>query len=203
MLVFFNDICRGFPCSSAGKESTFNEGDLGSIPGLGRSPGGGKGYPLQDSGLENSMDSIVHGVTKSQIWLSNFHFHIIQQTDLINYSKIYNVDLKGTPALLLYTHHSMLLPIKVKGWQQDGKLLLSWWCQQSRQGEWTRAQRQGSGSLQALGNRYLRWFWLSLDGFRLEISDSRSIKFRVTYHSGHFIWYSSFHSPCLPSHEVF
>ena len=44
---------------------------------------------------------------------------------LINYSKIYNVDLKGTPALLLYTHHSLLLPIKVKGWQQDGKLLLS------------------------------------------------------------------------------
>ena len=41
-------------------------GDLGSIPGLGRSPGEGKGYPLQYSGLENSMDSIVHGVTKSQ-----------------------------------------------------------------------------------------------------------------------------------------
>ena len=52
--------------SSAGKESTCNEGDLGSIPGLGRSPGKGKGYPLQYSGLENSMDCIVHGVTKSQ-----------------------------------------------------------------------------------------------------------------------------------------
>jgi len=45
----------------------------GSIPGLGRSPGEGKGYPLPCSGLENSMDCIVHGVTKSQAWLSNFH----------------------------------------------------------------------------------------------------------------------------------
>ena len=48
------------------KEFTYNAGDLGSIPGLGRSPGEGKGYPLQYSGLENSMDSIVHGVAKSQ-----------------------------------------------------------------------------------------------------------------------------------------
>ena len=54
------------PCSSAGKESACNAGDLGSIPGLGRSPGEGKGYPLQYSGLENSMDCIVHGVAKSQ-----------------------------------------------------------------------------------------------------------------------------------------
>ena len=45
------------------------------IPGLGRSPGEGKGYPLQYSGLENSMDCIVHGVAKSQTWLSDFHFH--------------------------------------------------------------------------------------------------------------------------------
>ena len=44
-----------FSCGSAGKESACNAGDLGSIPGLGRSPGEGKGYPLQYSGLENSM----------------------------------------------------------------------------------------------------------------------------------------------------
>ena len=50
----------GFPCGSAGKESTRNAGDLGLIPGLGRSPGEGKGYPLRHSGLENSMDCIVH-----------------------------------------------------------------------------------------------------------------------------------------------
>ena len=50
----------GFPCGSAGKESTCNVGDLGWIPGLGRSPGEGKGYQIQYSGLENSMDCIVH-----------------------------------------------------------------------------------------------------------------------------------------------
>ena len=60
--------------SSAGKESSCNAGDLGSIPGLRRSPGGGKGYPLQYSGLENSMDCIVHEVTKSWTRLSDFHF---------------------------------------------------------------------------------------------------------------------------------
>ena len=58
-------IFLGFPGDSAGKESACNAGDLGSIPELGRSPGEGKGYPLQYSGLENSMDYIVHGVTKS------------------------------------------------------------------------------------------------------------------------------------------
>ena len=57
----------GFPCDSAGKEFACNAGNLGSIPGLGRSPGKGKGYPLQYSGLKNSMDRIVHGVAKSQI----------------------------------------------------------------------------------------------------------------------------------------
>ena len=65
----------GFPGSSCGKESACNVGDLGSIPGLGRSPGEGNGYLLQCSGLENSMHCIVHGVAKSWTWLSNFHFH--------------------------------------------------------------------------------------------------------------------------------
>ena len=49
-----------FPCGSAGKESAYNARDLGLIPGLGRFPGEGKGYPLQYSGLENSMDCITH-----------------------------------------------------------------------------------------------------------------------------------------------
>ena len=61
---------RGFPCGSAGKKSAHNAGDLGSR----RSPGEGKGYPLQYSALENSMDCIVHGVAKSQIRLSSFRF---------------------------------------------------------------------------------------------------------------------------------
>ena len=63
----------GFPGGSAGKESACNAGDLGSIPGLGRSPGERKGSPLQYSGLENSMDGIVHAVTKSRTLLSDFH----------------------------------------------------------------------------------------------------------------------------------
>ena len=62
----------GFPGGSAGKESACNEGDLGSIPGLGRSPGEGNRYPFQYSGLENFMDCIVHGIAKSQTGLSNF-----------------------------------------------------------------------------------------------------------------------------------
>ena len=72
-------VFLGFPCGSAGKESSHNVGDLGSIPGWGRSPGKGKGYPFQYSGLENSMDCIVHGVAKSQTRQSDFHslWHIL------------------------------------------------------------------------------------------------------------------------------
>ena len=67
-------LTRGSPAGSAGKESACNVGDLGSVPGLRRSPGEGNGYPLQYSGLENSMDCIVHGVTRSRTRPSNFHF---------------------------------------------------------------------------------------------------------------------------------
>ena len=65
-----------FSGNSAGKKSTCNAGDPSLIPGLGRSPGEGIGYPLQYSGLENSMDCIVHGVAKSPTRLSDFHFTI-------------------------------------------------------------------------------------------------------------------------------
>ena len=65
-----------FPCGSAGKESAFIAGDLGLIPGLGRSPGERKGYPLLYSGLENSMDCMVHGITKSWTRLISFHFSV-------------------------------------------------------------------------------------------------------------------------------
>ena len=64
----------GFPDSSVGKESACNAGDPGLIPGSGRSPGEGKGYPLQYFGLQNSMDYTVHGVAKSRTPLSYFHF---------------------------------------------------------------------------------------------------------------------------------
>ena len=66
-----------FPCGSSGKESACNVEDLGSIPGLGRSPGKGKGYPLQFSGLENSMDYSPGGCKESdkteRLSLSLFH----------------------------------------------------------------------------------------------------------------------------------
>ena len=59
-------VFLGFLGGSAGKESTVMWVDVGSIPGLGRAPGKGKGYPLQYSGLENSMGCIVLGIAKSQ-----------------------------------------------------------------------------------------------------------------------------------------
>ena len=73
----------GFPCDLAGKEFACNEGDLGLIPGLGRSSGEGKGHPLQYSGLENFMDCILHGVAKSRTLLSDFHFFVHSVGDAI------------------------------------------------------------------------------------------------------------------------
>ena len=66
---------QGFLCGSAGKEPACNVGDLDLIPGLGRSPKERKGYPLRYSGLENSKDSIVHGVANIRTRLSDFYFH--------------------------------------------------------------------------------------------------------------------------------
>ena len=62
--------CLSFPYSSVGTESACNAGDPGSVPGSGRSPGEGKGYPLQYSGLEDSMD----GIPKTWTWQSDFPF---------------------------------------------------------------------------------------------------------------------------------
>ena len=84
-------IKQGFPCGSAGKESAYKAGDLGLILGSGRSPGEGIGYLLQYSGLENSMDSMVHGVTKSQKPMSDFHFHYISSKYITNRVKCLNV----------------------------------------------------------------------------------------------------------------
>ena len=65
-----------FPGGSDGKESAYNAGDRGSIPGSGRSPGEGKGYSLQYSGLENAMDRIVQSVTNERLSL---HFNSKEQ----------------------------------------------------------------------------------------------------------------------------
>ena len=72
---------KGFPGGSAGKESACNVGDLGSIPGLGRSPGEGKGYPLQYSGLENSMDCRVHWGCKELDMTERLSLHITRRQE--------------------------------------------------------------------------------------------------------------------------
>ena len=89
-----------FPCGSTGKESPCKAGDLGLIPGLRRSPGERKDYPLQNTSAfwpGNSMDCTVHGVAKIQTWLSNFHFTFSSWSPLtLSYllSSLYNsVDL--------------------------------------------------------------------------------------------------------------
>ena len=71
----------GFPSGSAGKESTGNAGDLGSIAGLGRSPGEGNGYPLQYSGLENSVDCIVHGGLKELDTIERLSPSLVGETE--------------------------------------------------------------------------------------------------------------------------
>ena len=82
-------IADCFSGGSAGKESTCNVGVMGSIPGLGRSPGEGNSYPLQYSGLENSMDT-VHGVAKTRTQLSNFSLSLWCDRDsfLLNFINI-------------------------------------------------------------------------------------------------------------------
>ena len=75
-------IYRGFIGGSDSKESAYNVGDLGSLPGLGKSPGEGNGNSLQDSGLENSMDGgsrkgTVHGVAKSQTRLRDLLLYYV------------------------------------------------------------------------------------------------------------------------------
>ena len=107
-------VIYGLPCGSAGKESTCNVGDLGSIPGLGRSPGEGKGYPLQYSGLENSMDCVVHGVAESEMteWLSlHFYFSYLSLFTCLLRShggkKYENTSISDTRKFLLSTFQCM------------------------------------------------------------------------------------------------
>ena len=97
-------VDMGFPGGSEGKASAWNAGDLGSIPGLGRSPGEGNGNPLQFSCLENSMDggawwAIVHGVARSRTRLSDFtftfHFHALEK-EMATHSSVLAWRIPGT-----------------------------------------------------------------------------------------------------------
>ena len=74
-------------------------GDLGLIPGLGRSPGEGKGYPLQYSGLENPMGYTVHRVTKSRTWLSDFHFTITIRVNHLGHFPVEHILFSVFPKL--------------------------------------------------------------------------------------------------------
>ena len=73
-----------FPCCSAGKKSSCNAGDLGSIPGLGRSPGEEKGYPLQYSGWENSMDCIELQRVRHDVTFASFPFQELEFQEIID-----------------------------------------------------------------------------------------------------------------------
>ena len=99
-------VFLGLPCDSAGKESTRNAGDLGSIPGLGKSPAEGKGYPLQYSSLENPMDCVVHGVTKSRTRLNDFHVHFTPPKSVRNASCKHLLD--SSRALFPVSHNQSL-----------------------------------------------------------------------------------------------
>ena len=109
----------GYPCGSAGKESACNAGDLGLIPGSGRSPGEGKGYRLQCSGLENRMDCIVHGVTKSQTWLSDFRFYFLvaHMVSLQCRRRRFDPWIRKTPWRRKWQPTPVFLPRKFHGWR--------------------------------------------------------------------------------------
>ena len=102
-----------FPCGSADKAC--NVEDLGSIPGLGRSPGEGKGYPFQYSGLENSMDCIVYWVAKSWTRLSDFHFTSLHFSGIILFILIILFFIRFTIAFLIL----LLLPQRISSWYQS------------------------------------------------------------------------------------
>ena len=115
-----------FPGGLDSKVSAHDAGDPGSMPGLGRSPGEGNGNPLQYSCLENSMDggawwATVHGVTKSQTWLSDFtHFTSCDLTQmcLLVYYQIFLVECLWFPSYRTKWHPTpVLLPGKSHGWR--------------------------------------------------------------------------------------
>ena len=114
-------VFLGFPGASIGKESACNVGDLGLISGLGISPGEGKGYPFQYSGLENSMDCIVHGVAKSQRGISDFHFHF---GEVVVEERIKNILLHNVCFnIMVSTVLSLVKRAKISPAHHSGKIL--------------------------------------------------------------------------------
>ena len=107
-------------CGSDGKASAYNVGDLSLIPGWGRSPGEGNGYPLQYSCLENPMDrgawwAAVHGVAKSQTWLSSIMYRckwkILSMAQVLNYLAyihLFSLISNHSVSPLLFSHDKLL-----------------------------------------------------------------------------------------------
>ena len=98
---------EGFSESSVGKESACN---ADSIPGVGRSAGEGKGYTLQYSGLESSMDCTVHGVAKSWTWVSDFYFFFMQKNSVITFKSSWMKMFRNHCAVLRLVTQSCLTP---------------------------------------------------------------------------------------------
>ena len=133
-------VFLGFPCGSTGKESACNAGDLGSIAGLGRSPGEGKGYPLRYSGLEYSMGCKAHGVAKSQTRLSSFHFHFtflltqtVKNLPAMQETWVRSLGLKDRSLEKGTAPSPVLLPGESHG-------------QRSREGYWPRGRQESHGT---------------------------------------------------------
>ena len=103
-LILQPDICMGFPGGSAGKESACNVGDLGSTPELGRPPGEGNGYPLQYSGLENSMVCTVMGSQSVGHDWGDFHFHASESPRVPKLSELSHVTMKNFAGFFLFSH---------------------------------------------------------------------------------------------------
>ena len=124
VFLFFVKSSSGFPCGSAGKESACSAGDLGSIPGLERSPGEGKDYPLQYSDLENSMDSIAYGVAKSWTWLSDFPFMMCPSLWKSPKCSTWRQSRKGENDLSSF-------PQQTIQYHSNPSLCPNYWCQRS------------------------------------------------------------------------
>ena len=148
----------GFPCGSTGKESTCHVGDLGSIPGLGRSPGEGSGYPLRYAGLENSMDCIVHGITKSQTRLSKFHFtslHFICKSWVSLVTQL----VKNTPAM-------QETPVQFLGWEDP---LEKGTATHSSILTWRIPWREETDRLQSMGLQRVGHVWVTFTSLHVNL----------------------------------
>ena len=151
-------------------------GDLGFIPGLERSPGEGKGYPLQYSGLENSMDCIIHGVTKCWTQLKDFHFTWLSvRGERLKIESITN----GQWFNQLCLCNEAFIKTQKTGFRE----FLGWWCQQKNNQLYSSqsknynlgASLSESPSKQSFWDKssYVKWYKDSLHNPDLQIRSNK------------------------------